>query len=164
LADPLSLPYTSPQALTHPQTQGAKMGKLKTPPPLDHFIPVDFRTLQYVADNGQLTIKFFTDSQACNTRYRLIRLVRRLEIDKPNDPLTIAAKRFVFKWKNDKLTIVDREASQEAAAMDMAIAEGGEATTTDPMELIKPIDYDELERKYWEQEKGNGNEASKSGS
>jgi hypothetical protein len=120
------------------------MANFKTPPPLDHFIAVDFKTLQHVADNGQLTIKFNTDSQACNTRYRLLRLIRRLEIDKPTDPLTIAAKHFVFKWRKNTsiLTISDRVQSQEADAMDDALQGKVDVVSSDPMEIL-PIKYDE---------------------
>ena len=118
------------------------MGTPKSPTPLDRFLPVDYRTLQHVADNGQLTIKFATDSQACNTKYRLIRLIRSLEAFKPNDPLTKATKTFVFKWRKDTdvLTIVDRARSQEVDAQEAALRGEVDVVSSDPME-IRPIDY-----------------------
>lgn len=120
------------------------MGSPKTPTPLDRYIPVDFATLQRVADTGQFTIVFKTDSQACNTKYRLIRLTLSLAAYAPNDPLTKACKSFVFKWRKGTsiLTISDRMRSQEASSMDDALKGVDiDVVSSDPMEIV-PINYD----------------------
>ena len=137
------------------------MGKPRTPPPLDRFLPVDFETLQYVADHGQLTIRFETDNQAMNTKYRLWRLKESLQVNAKGDPLAIASRYFVFKIKQDVLTISNRATSRETAALKAAM-DGDEwqreKHSADPMES-PPLDYEALEKAY--QEKQNGNEAGK---
>jgi hypothetical protein len=133
------------------------MGTIPNPTPLDRFLPIDFKTLQHVVDHGQLTIKFDTPSQACNTKYRLLRLIRSLEKFQPDDPLTKGCKTVMFKWrKNDEvLTIVDRARSGELSAMEEALAGKCEAVSSDPLEL--GIDSDALERAYVEQQASKGN-------
>jgi hypothetical protein len=133
------------------------MGTQKTPTPLDRFLPIDFQTLQHVVDYGQLTIKFSTPSQACNTKYRLLRLIRSMEAFQPEDALTRGCKTVMFKWrKNDEvLTIVDRARSGELSAMESALRGECEAVSSDPLEL--GIDSDALERAYVEQQASKGN-------
>jgi len=145
-----------------------KRGTPNTPTPLDHFIAIDFETLQYVADHGQITINFATDSQACNTMSRLRRLQKSLAAYKPDDPLSIAAKSFVFKWRvrTTYLTISDRLRSQETDAMRKALEGKCDVVSSDPMELTTPIDVDALEAEYQAEqarlkEQANGNEAGK---
>jgi hypothetical protein len=130
------------------------MGSPKTPTPLDRYIPVDFATLQLAADLGQFTIVFETDSQACNTKYRLLRLTLSLAAYAPNDPLTKACKSFVFKWRKGTriLTISDRLRSQEASSMDKALKadpDNVDVISSDPMEM-PTIDYEALEKQYQE--------------
>lgn len=125
------------------------MTKQKNPTPLDHFVPEDFQVLQYVMDKGQITINFRTDSQACNTRSHLRRLIFSLKMLKPDDPLSIAAQSFMFKWRirSSILTILSRENSQETDAMKEALSGKVEAISSDPMEFERP-DLDVLEAEY----------------
>jgi hypothetical protein len=133
------------------------MGSQKNATPLDHFTIEDFKTLQHVVDHGQITIQFKTDSQACNTKFRLMRLIYSLEVFQPDDPLTQGCKCLMFKWRKnqDVLTIVDRARSQEADAIRDALAGKCEAVSSDPLEL--GIDSDALERAYVEQQASKGN-------
>lgn len=112
-------------------------GGSRKPPPLNRFIPVDFETLQFVADNGQITIQFETDAQATNTKYRLWRLCRSLEAYAPEHPLTAKVGAFFFKCRKDVLTITDRNRSAEAFAQRQALQRKQEYVplSADPMEI-----------------------------
>jgi hypothetical protein len=138
------------------------MGSPKKPPALDRFLPIDFETLQYVADHGQLTMRFDTDNQAMNTKYRLWRLKESLQVNALGDPLQKASKYFVFKVRKDMLTISNRVMSPEVAVQRAAI-DGDEwqreKHSADPLEIAKDMSGDALERAYQEklvQEQQNG--------
>jgi hypothetical protein len=130
------------------------MGKPKTPPALNRFLPVDFETLQYVMEHGQLTIKFHTDNQAMNTKYRLWRLKESLQVNAKGDPLQKASLYFVFKVKQSVLTISDRAKSQEAEDQKAALRGEVDVLSADPQEMM-PLDIAEIERLIKEQENGN---------
>lgn len=122
--------------------RGGLMMGMKNPPKLDRFTPLDFRVLQHVADHGQITIVFNTDNQAMNSKYRLWRLKESLLVNAPGTPLAEAARYFVFKVKQDTLTIVNRQGSQEEEAYEAALRGEVEKVSADPMEM-RPLNLKE---------------------
>lgn len=115
------------------------MGKPKTPQALNRFLPIDFETLQYVMDHGKITMKFDTDNQAMNTKFRLWRLKESLQTYAKGDPLQKASLYFTFKIRQDVLTIVDRTRSREFEVQKAAIqGEDCGAISADPMECGRP--------------------------
>lgn len=136
-------------------------GKPNAPTPLDRFLETDFRALQKVMNEGRLDVQFYTDNQAMNTKSRLWRLRSSLLYYKPNEPLSQAAKTFMFKRQGNRLTIIDRATSEENNLLLRAI-EGGHNpyAISDAQERDTEIQL-EQNRKQTEQfiqELVNGNE------
>lgn len=123
---------------------GGNLNGMKNPPKLDRFTPLDFEVLQHVADHGQITIVFNTDNQAMNSKYRLWRLKESLLVNAPGTPLAEAARYFVFKVRQDTLTIVNRQGSQEEDAYRAALRGEVEKISADPMEM-RPLNIKESE-------------------
>lgn len=139
-------------------------GRIKRPQALDRFLPLDFQTLQYVMERGSITMKFDTDNQAMNTKYRLWRLKESLQAYAKGDPLQKASLYFMFKIRKDVLTITDRMRSREYAVQQAAVTDTQEDApfSADPMEYPK-FDWDAIAARLdaEEKEQDNASKASK---
>jgi hypothetical protein len=123
------------------------MGK-RNPQPLNRFPEIDLRVLQRVADTGRLDITFDTPNQAYNTKFRLLRLIKSLEFFKPEDPLSRVAVLMTLKIKDCNVTILRKDQSTEANAMEAALGGaflGRSADTVEAEQSLKRDDADMLE-------------------
>lgn len=138
------------------------MGK-RNPQPLNRFPDIDLRVLQRVADVGRIDITFDTPNQAYNTKFRLLRLIKSLEFYKPDDPLSHIAVLMTLKIKECNVTILRKDQSTEASAMEAALGGafvGRSADTVEAEQVLKQDDADmkELEANglvRWDHPKSN---------